>query len=411
MATRAFWDEIMVPTEDIDLSTPPPSNRSARYLMEKLNKPIDRICFFEVLYKEPRLGLKSAMSHQEIIKNIFENQNSFFMDLVAIITFKRKKRHDIIKEISEKNLSNTQLGICRARGPRSKTSHYSYYALLLSLFLKSNEYLKDAFNMDLSARRGFKSYKIHSNNDIDAISINYDIRGATLSDIDDFLDDFEKQRNTGKISHCWHIIKKSTLTEIFIRRYTVKDYVMQVRENLLTDFSEYIIMKFSGVGKSLELHSTHISPAEDMANYFARQIFDKSCEYQLDEGKVSWKRARSFINSVATATDKKFILCYIKVRNTNLPTLPRLVVESKDDGSIVNDIARLKTKGINLLKLVKNIERMKFMFEGTKIPIFIKRYQDKVEFMYQYNLLDNETRKKFENYMETNYGINVIPYK
>ncbi|MBU7046842.1 MAG: hypothetical protein HXS54_10440 [Theionarchaea archaeon] len=370
-------------------------------------------CFLGLLYRLEQLGIPLQKSHDEVIEELFENKE-LLTDIIAITRFKYKKRHDIIDEICEKHLDEKKIERCRFIHPRSKKPGQSYYALLLSLFLENSEYMKDLFYKNFSADKGFKRYQISPNDDLSAA---IDIQEMDPAKIDkEFLEGFEKESGEGKKSHCWHMIKEPLQTEIFIRRYTLDNYVQQVYRNFLTEFSEYIIMRIYGEGDFLELHS-RVLPSRKLADFFATRIFGEGHRYQLVEGKVNVNVARNFIESVSSSVDEKFVPCYIRVRNIHLPTLPQLTLRGTDHGSIVPDIGALKDKDIDLLEHIGDIERIELVYKNAKngsikIPIFVKVDANRqVEFSYQYNRLDDKTRESFIDHMRDEYGITVIPFR
>ena len=404
MANRDFWDLIMVNTWDIDMDALPLND-----IIEEFKSRVGLdICFFELLCNRNQLSFTPGMSCEQLVDEILQKNEEFIIDLLGLIRFKYKKRYDVIKEISIKCLDPATLDKCTSTGS-VKTGKFSYYALLFSLlFINGGEPLKDIFYRDFSANKGFKYYRLSPD---DLPSVIPDISKISPKSIDEFLDEFERIRNDKKESHCWHIMRDTDQTEIFIRRDTTEGYVPQVHRNSRTKFSEYIIMKFLEKGEFLELHSTHLKPPESIANHFAIKIFGEDYRYQLVEGKAKKDTAQEFIESVSTTVDDEFIFVYVRVRNVNLPTLPRLVVENIKGESIVDDTNKLKKEGIDLLKSIEDIERMEFIFKKTRIPIFIRMDGNRVEFLYQYNRLDDNTRREFVKYMSDNYAISVIPSK
>ena len=406
MAKRDFWDEIMVNTWDIDLNAP-----SLNDMVEEFENRVKRdMCFLKLLCNHNKLNFSRGMSCGQLINRILQKNREFIIDLLALIRFKYRKRYDIIEEICEKCLDDATQNKCTSTGSK-KTGKYSHYALLLSLLIqKKDESFKDIFYKDFSANKGFNYYEI-SSDELPTTTIAID--NQTPAQIDSvFLDDFEKIRNEKKESHCWYILKEGSQTEIFIRRDTTEGYIPQVHRNFRTKFSEYIIMKFLGKGEFLELHSTHLKPPESIANHFATKIFGEDYRYRPVEGKVSMNIAQEFIKAISTAADTNFIFFYVRAHNVNLPTLPRLVVENTKGGSIVTDIDTLKNGGIDLLRSVEDIEKIELIFKETKIPLSIRvDKNNRVEFLYQYNRLDDETRRTFTDHMREKYDIPVIPSK
>ena len=405
MADRDFWDEIMVNTYDIDINDLPLND-----LIEEFKSRVGNdICFFKLLCNRNQLNFKPGMSCGQLINGILQKNREFIIDLLGLIRFKYRKRYDVIKEISMKCLDPATRDKCTFTGS-AKTGKFSYYALLFSLlFIDGGEPLKNIFYKDFSANKGFKYYRLSPNV---LPSVIPDISKISPESIDvNFLDEFERIRNEKKESRCWHITGDKDHAEIFVRRDTTEGYVPEVHGNFRAKFSEYIIMKFLEKGGFLELHSTHLKPPGSIANHFAIKLFGKDYRYYLVEGKVKKDTAQEFIKSVSTAADDEFILFYVRVRNVNLPTLPRLVVENTTGDSIVSDIDRLKREGIDLLKSIEDIERMEFIFKNTRIPIFIRMDGNRAEFLYQYNRLDDNTRREFIEHMYDNYAISVIPSK
>jgi len=351
--------------------------------------------------------LKSSGSREELITQLFSNQE-YLKVFLLLEDFANNMWMEPIVIIIKENLTETERAEITKTSKTSTEDHKKYdkYAGIVKLYQKNPILLIQILLLYTAFKRTLNKFLIDIK-DFDTIIDLFDSEDKITT----FLEKFDKLEKDGYNSkYIGKVEFEENIYTFFIREFKrMKN--QKLEETIYNTTCEWIILRIPREGKNLRVgYQSRINIKKFIPTVMGMDI-KKIGDVEIVKKYEAFNEVSNVQNFFKKIEDyEQTPLIELLIELSPIRSNPSLKINSSQNNSIGPSIKWFRDNGKDLIEDIKSISECKLYYEEHRLRLVFKYKEEKgFEIRYADNKLSLSLRNSFEDYMQKEFNLVVIP--
>jgi len=372
---------------------------------------------------------------ESFVDYIASNRVSIGLQTIILLSqFLYRRRPDAIETISRLLLPVEQFNLVSKSDIETNSKRF---CCALLAYIKNPHYLRTLMLFENAERAGYtRYYLIPDFPEEDDPSLaqrlfeeaekridqGIDIKTLDVGFINDVLINFEGMYGR-KESICFDIFQdtEKKVALVFILRSLRETFIREIDRLIFGDEADLIVLRISENMHVIDERSERNIGVE-IANELAKISLDiRNIKFVESGETTSAKNLDKLFNALIDENDERLQFRELNLKTAPIDGSPILMMRSDEGETIVSALRFLDNRNVSLMQDYRDIKNIRIGFVVEKSDGSIKPYSIKVFFKhigknfyyltYSTANIASYIREDFENYLEENYDVQVIPGK